>query len=223
MSLGYRIKKLRQEKGLTQSQLGACFNLAESTISLYESEKRSPDYNILRRLSLFFNVSVDYLLGYTELRLPSVLAKDGMPAYTTECTHGPSCVNVPVVTGIRYASGTVTYEKTGLQECASGLDLEENNYYYFLANENCMSGDSIFRGDLLLIRETPQVNPGDICLVATDNSDACLCRFFKRENHYILQFSNPNCPPRIYPHNQSPSNLKIVGKIVELKRKMGSN
>lgn len=63
MSLGQRLRKLRKEKKLTQAQLAHQFNLAESTISLYENSKRSPDYSTLQEMSLFFNVSADYLIG----------------------------------------------------------------------------------------------------------------------------------------------------------------
>jgi len=73
MVLGERLKQLRQEKGLTQAQLGSYFNLAESSISLYEAGKRSPDYATLKRLAAFFAVSADYLLGSPE---PAQLARE---------------------------------------------------------------------------------------------------------------------------------------------------
>lgn len=69
--LGKRIKELRLEKGLTLKQLGKMLNLGESTMSMYESGKRSPDYNTLLKLSEIFNVSTDYLLGKTEIKNPS--------------------------------------------------------------------------------------------------------------------------------------------------------
>lgn len=68
MVLGQRIRQLRQERHLTQTQFGQVLNLAESTISLYESNHRSPDYHILLQIADFFDVSVDYLLGLTDVR-----------------------------------------------------------------------------------------------------------------------------------------------------------
>lgn len=56
------LRKLRKEKGLSMKKLGAIIGVAESTISLYESGKREPDYKTLLTLALFFNVSTDYLL-----------------------------------------------------------------------------------------------------------------------------------------------------------------
>lgn len=66
--IGKRIKKLRKEKRVTLKQLGEVLNLGESTISMYENGKRSPDYDTLIKLSEFFNVSTDYLLGQTDVK-----------------------------------------------------------------------------------------------------------------------------------------------------------
>lgn len=64
--LGDRIKELRKKKNLTMKQLGEKLNLAESTISLYESNKREPDSITIAKLAMLFDVSVDYLLGVDE-------------------------------------------------------------------------------------------------------------------------------------------------------------
>lgn len=66
MSFGDRLKSLRREKELTQAELAKIFSLGESTISFYESNKRTPDYELLNKLADYFNVSIDYLLGRTD-------------------------------------------------------------------------------------------------------------------------------------------------------------
>lgn len=65
-----RIKKLREEKGLTQRQFAEQFQISPSTIALYEVGKRTPDADTLSKLASFFDVSVDYLLGRTNVRKP---------------------------------------------------------------------------------------------------------------------------------------------------------
>lgn len=60
---GERLKNLRLEKKLTQKELGANLSLAESTISLYESAKREPDFETVKKIAAFFGVSTDYLLS----------------------------------------------------------------------------------------------------------------------------------------------------------------
>lgn len=60
-----RIRELRKEKGITMKTLGEAIGVAESTISLYETEKRMPDTDALKKLARYFNVSIDSLLGET--------------------------------------------------------------------------------------------------------------------------------------------------------------
>ena len=61
-----RLRKLRQSKGLSRKELGQALGLAESTISNYENDLRTPDYELLTRIADFFEVSTDYLLGRTD-------------------------------------------------------------------------------------------------------------------------------------------------------------
>ena len=63
MSLGKRIKKLREEKGLSQREMAKLLSMGSSTIAMYETDKRNPDYDTLKIFSEFFNVTTDYLLG----------------------------------------------------------------------------------------------------------------------------------------------------------------
>ncbi|MBQ9038935.1 MAG: helix-turn-helix transcriptional regulator [Clostridia bacterium] len=57
------IRVLRKQSGLTMKQLGIELGMAESTVSLYETGKRSPDIQSLIRIADFFDVSLDYLCG----------------------------------------------------------------------------------------------------------------------------------------------------------------
>ncbi len=61
--LGERLANLRREKGLSQAELARLLGLGQSTIAMYEKNRRTPDPATLERLADFFHVSVDYLLG----------------------------------------------------------------------------------------------------------------------------------------------------------------
>ena len=60
------LKDLREEKGLTQAQLGKELGLDQTTISQYERGVREPDFQILKKLRDYFGVTADYLLGFVE-------------------------------------------------------------------------------------------------------------------------------------------------------------
>jgi transcriptional regulator with XRE-family HTH domain len=61
--VGMRIKEIRHRNNLTQTEFGAMFNVKDSTVSLYENNKRAPDYNLLVKIADKFNVTTDWLLG----------------------------------------------------------------------------------------------------------------------------------------------------------------
>lgn len=61
--LGKRLKELREEKGLTQKELAQALHLHSVTYLHYEKAQREPPLSVLVDMALFFDVSVDYLLG----------------------------------------------------------------------------------------------------------------------------------------------------------------
>lgn len=63
MVKGDRLKALRKEKGLTQSQLGELIGVKKSVICLYERELRNPTIESIVALCQIFNVDADYLIG----------------------------------------------------------------------------------------------------------------------------------------------------------------
>lgn len=61
-----RIKDLREDRDMRQSDLAQKTGIDQRTISNYETGKTVPDAYALVRLADFFDVSIDYLVGRTE-------------------------------------------------------------------------------------------------------------------------------------------------------------
>lgn len=59
----YRLKELRLDKGLKQSELANILMTTQATIGKYERGDLEPNLDFLKRLADFFEVSTDYLLG----------------------------------------------------------------------------------------------------------------------------------------------------------------
>ena len=74
--LGLRIKQLREELKLNQEELAKKLNISPSTIAMYETNRRQPNYDILENLSNIFNCSLDYLLGKSDIRNPEEIKID---------------------------------------------------------------------------------------------------------------------------------------------------
>jgi len=65
---GERLRELRKESGLRQDELAENLNFARATISYYETGARIPDIQKISIIADFFDVSVDYMLGRTNVK-----------------------------------------------------------------------------------------------------------------------------------------------------------
>lgn len=64
-----RIAELRKKRNLTQKEFGIIMGVAQNTVCNWETGKREPDYESLKKMAFFFNCSTDYLLGSTPFGL----------------------------------------------------------------------------------------------------------------------------------------------------------
>ncbi len=58
-----RLKELRQEKGLSQSEVAKAIKTSQRNIGRWENNENEPTASFISKLSKFFDVSADYLLG----------------------------------------------------------------------------------------------------------------------------------------------------------------
>lgn len=57
---------IRKSKGYSQQKVAMDLNISREAISYYENGKRCPDIEMLRKLSAYFNVSIDFLINGRE-------------------------------------------------------------------------------------------------------------------------------------------------------------
>ena len=66
MEFKTRLKELRLEKGVTQLQVAKTLNMSKMAVSHWEKGNSEPSIEQLKVLARFFDVSIDYLVGYSE-------------------------------------------------------------------------------------------------------------------------------------------------------------
>ena len=62
-----RLREIRLARGITQLKLAMDLNMNQNSISRYENEEREADYKTLIAFADYFHVSIDYLLGRTDI------------------------------------------------------------------------------------------------------------------------------------------------------------
>ena len=60
------LKEIRKRKRYSQLKVALDLSISREALSYYETGKRSPDLEMLIRLSRYFNVSIDYLISGKE-------------------------------------------------------------------------------------------------------------------------------------------------------------
>ena len=65
-----RIAELRKSKYLNQTGLAMKLNISQYLVSAYETGRHQPSIEILMEMSKLFNVSVDYIIGNTDVKAP---------------------------------------------------------------------------------------------------------------------------------------------------------
>lgn len=65
-----RLKDLREDRDLFQKDIAKLLNMSQNGYSSYETERIDIPTSILKELALFYNVSVDYILGITNEKTP---------------------------------------------------------------------------------------------------------------------------------------------------------
>ena len=70
MAYYQRIRDLREDHDLTQNQVVEILQMHKTTYTNYEQGKREPPFEFMNRLALFYDVTLDYLAGLTNVPRP---------------------------------------------------------------------------------------------------------------------------------------------------------
>ena len=187
-----RIKELRLEKGINMAQVAKELNIPYTTYVNYEKGDREPNSEMLVLLANYFNVSVDYLIGRSDLRDQELKLKSPIIADNN--------VSFPVIGEL--AAG---YEHIAIEDW-SGETIEiPESYLKGRKREDYLvlsvKGDSMYphyqNGDKVLILKQDCINEsGDIAAVIYDGEYATLKKVEYKKDAVRLVPLNPEYKPR---------------------------
>lgn len=203
-TFGCKIKELRKELNLTQEELLKIINekynrrISKSMISKWENGIEEPQkFTDVSAMAEFFGVKADYLVGITDDKYGDDNKYRMIPIL------GTIACGIPI---------------------SAQLDIQ--GYEYILPSENidfCLKikGDSminarIFDGDIVFIRNQPDVENGEIAAVQIDGETATLKRVYKIDGSILLRPENTNYKDMVFSKKEM-RDIKILGKAIYFK------
>lgn len=226
-NLGERLKLLREEKGYTQEELSKKLNITRQSISNYEKNKRTPDYETIELIADFFNVDLDYLYGRTDVPNKHNLYvawdekynKDGILEKEVKKIEKEKGKRIPVVGDvaagipIEAIEDIIDWEEITLEMAKSGK-------FFGLRIKGDSMSPRIIEGDVVIVRHQEDADSGDIVIAKVNGNEATCKKLIKNEDGITLQPFNPNFDP-MYFSNQDiiEKPVCIIGKVVENRQK----
>ena len=192
-NIGHRIAELRRERGLNQDELAELSSVHRVTIAKYETGQIEPGAQVIARIADALGVSADEILCRTQK----------LPAFIQMVRNA-----VPIVGDI--ACGTpITAEQNidGYAELPDGVFAD-----FALRCKGDSMTPTFNDGDLVLIRQTPEVEDGQIAAVGIDG-EATLKHVYKRPDGLLLVADNPKYAPVV-----ATENVVIYGKAIGFVR-----
>ena len=189
------IKRLRKERGLSQSQLADALNISRTSIGNYEQGIREPSFEMTELIADYFNVDISTFFNDTQPKNIIPIERRAVPMICNVACGEPITAN---------------------QEFQSYVEVG--------ANINCdcclkARGDSmknirIYDGDIVFIKRQPMVENGDVAAIIIED-EVTLKRFYyyKENNLIILKPENPEYKDLIYSGSDL-ERIKVFGKAV---------
>lgn len=203
---GDRIKALRKAAGLTQADLAEKLCVAQRTIANWEKETREPGLDIIAAIGQVFDVSTEYLINGAEPE-PT---KGGLPVGLIRMRDMPHHY-IPMMGSV--AAGVPIY----MDECYDCYVDSPREADFALR----VSGDSMSPtyqdGDVVYIKAVPDVDDGQICVIAIDDETCTLKHLYHIPGGVQLVSDNPAYPPMIFTADNSET-LRVLGLIVGFTR-----
>ena len=206
--IGDRIKSLRKSKGYNMRQMASALNLPYTTYVNYEKGAREPNSEQLILISKYFGVSIDYLMGRTDVPFTEETSENIFEKYPN-IQPLPEMRKVPLLGAI--ACGEPIYRE---EDEWISLPNDIKADFCLRCQGDSMIDARINDGDIVFIKSCPEVENGQIAAVSIDN-EVTLKRvfYYPEKNKLVLYPENKAYEPFVY-MNEELNDIRILGRAV---------
>lgn len=202
------IKELRNTQHLTQTELAEKVGYSDkSMIAKIEKGQIDLPQSKIEQFAKVLGVTPSYLMGWEE-----------NPKFKFETQSVPHHAQRIKVLG-RVAAGTP------IEMIEDVIDYEEmpldagGDYFGLIIHGDSME-PKISDGDVVIVKQQPYIDNGQIGIVTINGDDATCKRIYKYAESLVLMSTNPKYPPMEFSKEQVQSlPVRILGRVVELRAK----
>ena len=225
MELYKRIKKRREELGMSQEELAHRLGYkSRSTINKIEMGINDITQSKIKAFADALNTTPGYLMGYAGQgdgsHVPQSngtavdsLNQENLPENAVP--YNPTMHTIPILGYI--AAGLPLYADEHI-EGYTYTDLNGGAEYFALrVSGDSMTAANIPDGSLLIVRRQPTVENGEIAVVRVNNENATVKRFKQEKNIVMLMPQSYNSEHQTQIYDLRKDNVEVVGKIMECK------
>lgn len=199
--IGTTIKMLRENKNISQEELGNVLGVSDKTISSWEINRTEPKMGIVQLLADYFGVSTDYLIK-------GDLSKDAMIYSKLNIDF----IRIPLYSTLCCVDGGFNEDNIIEMVAVPSKGLNPNlEYFAQIADGESMKDAGIGDGDLLVFERVDKVDNGVIGCFCIDLNKA-MCKKYKEQDGMIIlmPMNNEYDPKFIDPLN---SHFRCLGKL----------
>lgn len=209
MNMGERIKELRLSKGLTQEELGKIIGVQKAAIQKYESGLvKNLKRSTIQILANLFEVPPSYIMGLEDKEINHIHEFPNIYPITSK-------KSVPLLGTIAAGIPTLAEEQAEYL-VANEFDIEA--HFALKIKGDSMINARINDGDIVFIRQQPDIEDGEIAAVLIDG-EATLKRVYKMPGRVQLRAENPKYAPMDFTEKNC-DDFKILGKAVGFQSKL---
>ena len=209
-----RFKELRKLAGYTQDELANKLGVVKSTISMYETGKRQPDFEKLEEIADLFNVNMDYLLGRSNIK--SALTNAASSSNKVREIKGiwiPVLGRVAAGIPINMVTDIIDQEQITEEMAATGE-------YFALQIHGDSMEPKMSDGDVVIVRQQDDAESGEVVIATINGNDATCKRLRKYTEGIMLLSTNAAYEPMTFTNKDIEElPVRILGKVVELRAK----